>query len=114
MGGQIALRNAGAVELATKLVDLAQEKLQKSRLKDVYTNKALVMNGRVGKPGDFSSDAIIHALAKVWQEDAFEDAVQCLCAMHGLSSGKWNVATCADYPGQQGGTEARFSLHWSS
>mmetsp|Transcript_72623 Transcript_72623/g.164846 ORF Transcript_72623/g.164846 Transcript_72623/m.164846 type:complete len:206 (+) Transcript_72623:51-668(+) len=110
--GRIALRNAEAVELASQLIDLAIAKLKRSRLKDVYEAKAVSLAGKLGRPGDFGSDKVIGNLAGVWQEDAFAEAVQCFCSLHGLTGGKWNVATASDYPGQEPSTEARFSVHW--
>mmetsp|Transcript_48939 Transcript_48939/g.156529 ORF Transcript_48939/g.156529 Transcript_48939/m.156529 type:complete len:322 (+) Transcript_48939:147-1112(+) len=110
--GRIALRNAEAVELANRLLELAVAKMRSSRLKDIYQAKAVALTGSLGRPGDFGSDDVIRGLARVWQEDAFEQAVQCLCAGQGFSGCKWNVASVSDYPGQPPATDARFSVHW--
>lgn len=110
--GRIALRSAEAVDLASRLMDLAVAKLRRSRLRDVYEAKAVALTGRLGRAGDFGSDEQIADLARVWQDDAFAEAVQCLCGLSGLTRGRWNVATASDYPGQQPSTEACFSIHW--
>mmetsp|Transcript_103107 Transcript_103107/g.189236 ORF Transcript_103107/g.189236 Transcript_103107/m.189236 type:complete len:232 (+) Transcript_103107:2-697(+) len=112
--GQLALRSSDSVDVAIRLVDLATQKVGKSRLKELYEARAVVLTGRLGTPKDFRSDNAIKDFARVWQHDVFAEAVQCICSANGFACGKWNVATSVDYPGQPAQTEARFSLHWGN
>merc|ERR1712087_524949 len=110
--GNLALRNPKAVDVATRLIDLAGAKIGRSRLKELYAARAVVLSGKLGGAADFGSDRTIQDLAQVWQDQAFEEVVQCLCAVHGFARGEWNVSSSVDYPGQPTQTEARFALHW--
>jgi len=111
--GSLALQSPESVDVASRLVDLAVAKVGKSRFKDLYAAKAIVLSGTQRNPADFRNDKTIQDFARVWQEEAFEKAVQCLCVAQGFARGQWNVSTSVDYPGQPMQTEARFSLHWA-
>lgn len=111
--GRLALHSPESVDVASRLVDMAVAKVGKSRFKDLYEAKAVALSGRIGRAGDFGNDNMIQDFARVWQEQAFEEAVQVLCVDQGFARGQWNVATSTDYPGQPAQREARFALHWA-
>jgi len=111
--GSLGLRSPESVDVAMRLVDLAVAKVGCSKFKELYEAKAVILSGKLGRAGDFGSDNMIQDFARVWQEQVFEEAVQCLCVAQGFARGTWNVAMSTDYPGQSAMTEARFALHWA-
>merc|ERR1711907_467017 len=104
--GNLALRCPKAVDVANRLIDLVAAKVGRTRFKELYAARCVALSGRLCDANDFGSDRMIHDFAEVWQEQAFEDAVQCLCVMQGYAHGQWNVAASMDYPGQMTITEA--------